>query len=102
MFRGYDDTFFWAIDDYFKMFVPAIRKFCEDWLEWYGLEDSKHSKVMLDTLVLLDELETEVEKYDLADRTGDIENMAKQTQKVILATSKFWEYFGKHIGYYWT
>ena len=32
--RGYDDRIYWGMDEYFSQFIPAIKKFCENELEY--------------------------------------------------------------------
>lgn len=83
--RGYDDRIYWAMDEYFSQFIPAIKEFCENELEYCDKNLNKNRfKVYKETLKL-------IKKVD----KSSFKNIDKNIQS-------FWKYFGENIGYFWT
>ena len=83
--RGYDDRIYWAMDEYFSQFIPAIKEFCENELEYCDKHlNENRFKVYKETLKL-------IKKVD----KSSFKNIDKNIQS-------FWKYFGENIGYFWT
>ena len=80
--RGYDDRIYWDMGAYFSQFIPAIKEFCENELEYYNLNENRF-KVYKETLKL-------IKKVD----KSSCKNIDKNIQS-------FWRYFGENIGYFW-
>ena len=82
--RGYDERIYWAMDEYFSQFIPAIKEFCENELEYCDKNLNKNRfKVYKETLKL-------IKKVD----KSTCKNIDKNIQS-------FWRYFGENIGYFW-
>ncbi len=82
--RGYDDRIYWDMGAYFSQFIPAIKEFCENELEYCDkYVNENRFKVYKETLKL-------IKKVD----KSSYENIDKNIQS-------FWKYFGENIGYYW-
>lgn len=93
--RGYDDRIFWAIDDYFEQFVPAIQKFLVKQLQVVEDTDNIYQHT-LDLLLHWKALEA---KY--AEQTDVTDNSIELLKEIHQAKYEFWSYFGNHIGHYW-
>ena len=82
--RGYDDRIYWGMGEYFSQFIPAIKEFCENELEYYDKHlNENRFKVYKETLKL-------IRKVD----KSSCKNIDKNIQS-------FWRYFGENIGYFW-
>lgn len=82
--RGYDDRIYWDMGAYFSQFIPAIKEFCENELEYYDKHlNENRFKVYKETLKL-------IKKVD----KSSCKNIDKNIQS-------FWRYFGENIGYFW-
>jgi hypothetical protein len=86
--RGYDDRIFWGFDGYFRQFIPAVKKFCEDWIadEEIAKYNTDKTEIMKETLRLIKEFN---------------EMTCDDDWKPTNQEDALWEYFGKHIRYYW-
>ena len=86
--RGYDERIFWEFDSYFSQFISPLKKFCEK--ELSDVEhmnyNSKRKKIYSKMIELIKEFN---------------ESDYKDFYKYPNTESKLWEYFGKHIGYFW-
>lgn len=78
--RGYDDRIMWGFDGYFEdTFIPPLKEFCEKQLfEVDPNLNPARFEVYKETLRLIENGEEDI------------------------GFSRLIEYFGKHVGYYWT
>ena len=83
---GYDETIMWEFDSYFAQFIPPLKKFCQMELD---PEDAVNNPA----------------RQEVYKRTLElIESWEKQPYEAIYTgkeTPELWEYFGKHINFYW-
>jgi hypothetical protein len=86
--RGYDERIMWEFDSYFSQFIPPLKKFCENELSEKEImkNNPRRAKVYKKMLGLIDD-------FDKMEYSA----FYKEPNEV----SKLWEYFGKHIGYFW-
>jgi hypothetical protein len=85
MFRGYDDTFMWDMEGYFSYtFVPAIKKFCQNKLE-YCIDEKFISRYK--------EMLVKIEAYE---KSQLLENYGSDEPE-----DEMWSYFGQNIGFFW-
>ena len=82
---GYDETIMWGFDGYFSQFIKPLKKFCEKQLEVIDDLNPVRDVIYKETLRLIAEWEKQSYE-DMFHGTKDAE---------------LWEYFGKHISYYW-
>ena len=84
--RGYDERIYWEFDSYFCQFIPPLKKFCQMELDPEdAVNNPKRQEVYKKTLEL-------------------IENWEKQTYEDMfngVRIQELFEYFGKHINWYW-
>jgi len=85
--RGYDDTIKWEFDSYFSRFIRPLEEFCKSELKYDNIQyNKKRARVFTTTLKLIKDY-----------RKMKFEDFYKKDN----AQSRLWEYFGKHIDYYW-
>ena len=85
VFRGYDDTFMWGMDEYLNYyFIPAVKEFCLRRLK--DCADERFIKVykeMLEKIILWEEAPHE-DWYNHPNKN-----------------SEMWSYFGQNVTYFW-
>lgn len=86
--KRYNERIFGEFDSYFNQFIPAIQYFCtEELKEEYIHLNPKRKEIFTTTLQLIKNVKKEENNF--------------YPDQPSISTSKFWEYFGKHIEYYW-
>lgn len=89
VFRGYDDTFMWGMDEYLNYyFMPAIKEFCIKRLK--ETIDEKFIKVYKEMLEKI----TAWEEAGKDPKCSDFYNYPNKN-------SEMWSYFGNNITYFW-
>jgi len=87
--RGYDDSFMWGMDGYLEIFIPAIKRFCEE-----EMKDKEFTELNPDKE---DIFKTMFEKIKSFEQRPD-DDWYKQPN----TSSEMWKYFGKYINYFWS
>lgn len=83
---GYDERIKWGFDGYLEQFIKPLKEFCEYELKNTHPDNIKRIAVYERTLELI----------------KDYEEMAPEEEyQEENPINRLWEYFGKHIGYYW-
>jgi len=78
--RNYDDRVFWGFSTEFNTYIKPIKEHCDRQLSETHIELNLERKaILIKTLDLLKDLELDKEN----------------------AAPKLWEYFGKHIEWFW-
>ncbi len=87
--KGYDETINWDYELYFEQFIPEIEKFCNQQIDIYSDNryNKKRIKIYKQMLVLIQEWKEQ-------------DNGTKDLYEDDNSSSRLWEYFGKHIGWF--
>lgn len=85
--RGYDDRVKWGFDGYFLQVIPALKEFCEEYLQNTELVNlnTKRAGIFKKTIELIEVWENQTYK----------EEWEGKKQNALLA------YIGKRSVYYW-
>lgn len=93
--RGYDERITWGFDVYFIQIIPALKEFCENWLQLgYADHNPEKKEVMLETLRLIQDYQTAT-VFNEGEFT--YHSWIDQDQKLAILAA----YFGENINAYW-